>query len=242
MDPNDIRTDIVKADKKIIYRCPVCKGELVQKRGKVNQWHFAHKSKVECDEWYDSKGKWHRFMQGLFLPKYQEQPVSADGQRHIADVLLPSQTPQGKKGTVIEFQKSAIPRHKFYDRSFFYIDNDYRLIWVFDFRDKDVFWSSGDRFIWPHHVRSLDNANDHMEDTDIIFLISAITEWNEEPQTYFDGYEKHEYYKKIPINSSREDIFVRVRWQDRNYKYFSGDWEEGNVRGFQSILKRIKAI
>jgi len=104
------------------------------------------------------------------------------------------------------------------------------------------FGQGGDRFVWPQHVRSLDNANDYMDDTDIIFLLSAITEWKQELQTYFDGYEKREYYKKIPINSSREDIFVRVRWQDRNYKYFSGDWEEGNVRGFRSLLKRIKAI
>ena len=41
-------TDAVKGEK---YYCPICGEEVVPKQGAVMSWHFAHKSKRNCDPW-----------------------------------------------------------------------------------------------------------------------------------------------------------------------------------------------
>ena len=92
------------------YFCPVCGGELIRKMGHINVHHFAHKSRVECDDWYDTKGLWHRSMQAKFKEKFQEVPVVYQGKTHIADVRFPR---KNALPFVIEFQESPIRRTNF---------------------------------------------------------------------------------------------------------------------------------
>lgn len=117
------------------YTCRCCGDVLIPKKGRVKVHHFAHKAGYSCDSWYENKGEWHRKMQGLFPQEYQEVPMSVDGEKHIADVLITK--PSGQK-LVIEFQHSSMNQEEFIERTLFWKSNNTDLIWVFDVQNKDI--------------------------------------------------------------------------------------------------------
>ncbi|WP_446425340.1 competence protein CoiA family protein, partial [Mailhella sp.] len=52
--------------------CPGCGAEVVAKCGRVKTPHWAHKSKSDCDSWWQNKGEWHRIWQDEFPKEWQE--------------------------------------------------------------------------------------------------------------------------------------------------------------------------
>ena len=82
--------------------CACCGSELVAKCGSLKVWHWAHKSKKNCDHWWENETQWHRNWKDKFAEEWQEiVQISENGEKHIADVKTPA-------GFVIEFQHSPI--------------------------------------------------------------------------------------------------------------------------------------
>lgn len=102
--------------------CFCCGSKTIAKCGNFKVHHWAHKSKVNCDPWWENEGEWHRKWKNYFHIESQEvvfkQPLS--NEKHIADIY--------SNQTVIEIQSYSIKedearlREKFYNH----------MIWVID--------------------------------------------------------------------------------------------------------------
>lgn len=46
-------------------QCPKCSNEVIAKCGSVKIWHWAHKTKQDCD-WYSAESEWHKQWKSLF--------------------------------------------------------------------------------------------------------------------------------------------------------------------------------
>ncbi len=102
--------------------CLSCGSDAVARCGKYVGWHWAHKSRVHCDPWWESETQWHLNWKGRFPAECQEVVLQdTQGEKHIADIRTP-------KGIVIEFQRSTIHPDEVDAREAFY----QRMIWVVD--------------------------------------------------------------------------------------------------------------
>ena len=104
-------------------QCDFCNSEMVAKCGEIKIWHWAHKSKRNCDPWWESEGEWHRAWKNQFPANWQEviHQDPSTGEKHIADVKTPT-------GLVIEFQHSPISPDELNSRELFYQN----MIWIVD--------------------------------------------------------------------------------------------------------------
>ncbi|MDO5445796.1 MAG: competence protein CoiA family protein, partial [Eubacteriales bacterium] len=133
------RVSIFTAETGKKYYCPVCGGLLLQKRGNSRAYHFAHKSKTECDTWKSDMSEWHYDWQSRFPEVCREVVMSNGEQKHRADVFLNS--------TVVEFQHSRLSNDEFWARNKFYTSFGYDVVWVFDIQDKwmkNIIWEGDD--------------------------------------------------------------------------------------------------
>ena len=98
-----INNEKVEAQKGLKGICPACGQPVIAKCGarKINHW--AHKSKVTCDKWWESETEWHRNWKNSFPLEWQEKIFtdSTTNENHIADVCT-------AQSLVIEFQHSHI--------------------------------------------------------------------------------------------------------------------------------------
>jgi hypothetical protein len=103
--------------------CINCKSNTIAKCGKVKIWHWAHKSKMPCDPWWEDETEWHRAWKNHFPSEWQEniRVDSTNGEKHIADIKTAS-------GFVIEFQRSSIQPAEMQSREAFYEN----MVWVVD--------------------------------------------------------------------------------------------------------------
>lgn len=111
--------------------CPACQRPTLAKCGEVRVWHWAHRGRTFCDQWWEGETEWHRAWKDRFPAAWQEVVHRAeDGQVHIADVKT-------EKGWVLEFQHSYLKPVERRSREAFYP----HLIWIVDglrrMRDKD---------------------------------------------------------------------------------------------------------
>ena len=83
--------------------CQCCGQSVIAKCGKQRVWHWAHDSKKDCNNRWETEGEWHRNWKGRFPLEWQEVPhhCAKTGEKHIADVRLAN-------GYVVEFQHSRI--------------------------------------------------------------------------------------------------------------------------------------
>lgn len=136
LDDSDVRWHASDAQKGRRYRCHVCNNEMVLKQGERVTYHFAHKSQILCDPYYkENKSEWHRKMQERFPKDTREQGVwNRDHSKvRIADILIPT----NRKVRVFEFQHSPISQHEFMERTSFYVDCGYDVIWLFNLAEMD---------------------------------------------------------------------------------------------------------
>ena len=105
-------------------RCPCCNSEVLAKQGEINIWHFAHKVKNRCSEWFKPMTEWHSNWQKCFPNECREviHKCEKTGEKHIADIKT-------KSGIVIEFQHSSISSKEIKAREEFYGE---KMIWVLD--------------------------------------------------------------------------------------------------------------
>lgn len=143
-DTKSNRVDVRNAIKGEIYYCPCCGSELIVKQGLCKQWHFAHKSKKNCDTWYEMS-EWHKGWQEEFPEHFREIVLSDEHEKHRADIKVGE--------LVVEFQKSPMTLEEFKKRCNFYSKNN-NLIWLFDIRDKpnkpETTYYSNTRFTWKY--------------------------------------------------------------------------------------------
>lgn len=103
--------------------CTNCQSDSLAKCGKIKVWHWAHKSKISCDPWWENETEWHRAWKNIFPKEWQENihidPIT--GEKHIADVKTAS-------NLVIEFQHSAIDPTETQSREAFYKN----MVWLVD--------------------------------------------------------------------------------------------------------------
>ena len=175
LDANSKRINIRDAKKKEQYFCPGCKTLMIPKQGNINVWHFAHKSRENCVDYYDNKGEWHRYMQNLFDDD-QCEIFNDEFGKHIFDVLT-------KKNRIIEFQHSSISESLFWKRTNDYIahsklHNAKKPIWIFDYWDKDCIisrrpfpdWNSN-RFEMKHPVKIFGDYNSKKSEFVLVFRV-----------------------------------------------------------------------
>lgn len=137
-----VKTDIYDAERGRSGICPICREELIPRKGELREWHWWHKSGRKCDAWYEPKGEWHRWWQNNFEKQWQEIVLSKekDGKlcKHIADVFTPDKW-------TIEFQYSHLKMSDIQDREDFYVN----ILWVVNGRRLDQDLSNGMR--WKRH-------------------------------------------------------------------------------------------
>ncbi len=103
--------------------CQACGSELIAKCGEYRIDHWAHKSKRNCDQWWENETPWHRSWKNNFPIEWQEVllPDEQTGEKHIADVRTTD-------CLVIEFQHSRIDPQERNKREEFY----QAMVWVVD--------------------------------------------------------------------------------------------------------------
>lgn len=115
---NNVRTTPIKG---LTGVCIGCGSEVIAKCGDIKIHHWAHKSNVECDSWWEPETEWHRAWKNHFPEEYREIPFtdSATGEVHRADVHT-------KSRITLEFQNSPISIAELKSREKFYS----KLVWV----------------------------------------------------------------------------------------------------------------
>lgn len=181
IDKSGNRVFIDDATKTEQYYCPACGSRLLVRQGKILSAHFAHNGRKNCDLWQSGEmSDWHKKMQSLFPLDCQEVVLWNEGHEecHIADALLK------KRKTVFEFQHSAISRQEFVERSFFFLQMGYAVVWVFDFQDeskpKRIYYTEEEynpeskehyiHFVWPgsDRVRFLDGLSNSVDSYELL--------------------------------------------------------------------------
>ena len=103
--------------------CRSCESPMIAKCGRYKLWHWAHKSRIHCDPWWETETDWHRAWKNYFSKEWQEVILfnSITNEKHIADVKT-------DKGLVLEFQHSTITPEEMKAREQFYGN----MVWVVD--------------------------------------------------------------------------------------------------------------
>ena len=102
--------------------CQFCSSELIAKCGEIKAHHWSHKSKRNCDPWWENESEWHRAWKNEFPTEWQEViHYDENGVKHIADVKT-------KNGWTLEFQHSFLNPEERRSRNTFYP----KLLWVVD--------------------------------------------------------------------------------------------------------------
>jgi competence protein CoiA len=103
--------------------CQACGTEMIARCGKVKIHHWAHKSKQNCDPWWENETPWHREWKNCFDVNWQEilHKDDSTGEIHIADVTTPH-------GWTIEIQHSPMDDEERKSRNNFYK----KIAWVVD--------------------------------------------------------------------------------------------------------------
>ncbi|MBQ2983451.1 MAG: hypothetical protein IJD57_01465 [Candidatus Gastranaerophilales bacterium] len=118
-----VNNEKVEAVKGQVGICSVCGSTVIAKCGNYKINHWAHKTKQNCDAWWENETIWHRNWKNYFAVEWQEKIFTDDatGEKHIADICTDS-------NLVIEFQHSAIKPEEKISRENFYKN----MLWVVD--------------------------------------------------------------------------------------------------------------
>ena len=108
---------------KVLGTCPFCNSEMIPRCGEVKVHHWAHKSKANCDHWWEPETDWHRNWKNEFPLRWQEQIFKdkTTGERHIADIYTLA-------GLIVEVQHSHLEPVERRLREAFYRD----MLWIVD--------------------------------------------------------------------------------------------------------------
>jgi len=108
-------------------KCPSCESPVIAKCGVINEWHWSHSSRDDCDSWSEPESQWHIDWKMKYPRKWQEVRMG----KHRADVKT--------KKMVVEFQASPISPVDITEREIFYGE----MVWLIrghDFRKRFKTW------------------------------------------------------------------------------------------------------
>jgi competence protein CoiA len=113
----------IEAQPQLQGLCSCCSKPVIAKCGTRKIWHWAHKSKTDCDNWWEPETEWHRTWKNNYPSDWQEISLIDErtGEKHIADVRT-------IHNLVIEFQHSHIAPQERTSREQFYKN----MVWVVD--------------------------------------------------------------------------------------------------------------
>lgn len=112
-----------EAQPKLNGLCCCCSKPVIAKCGTRKIWHWAHKSKTDCDNWWEPETEWHRNWKNNYPADWQEISLfdKKTNEKHIADVLT-------VHSLVVEFQHSNINPQERISREQFYKN----MVWIVD--------------------------------------------------------------------------------------------------------------
>jgi competence protein CoiA len=112
-----------EAQPKLTGLCCCCSKPVIAKCGTRKMWHWAHKSKADCDNWWETETEWHRNWKNNYTTNWQEVSMldTTTGEKHIADVRT-------VHNLVVEFQHSHIKPEERTTREQFYKN----MVWIVD--------------------------------------------------------------------------------------------------------------
>ncbi|KAA2217215.1 competence protein CoiA [Maribacter flavus] len=118
-----INNSRVEAQPKLKGICSCCSKPVIAKCGTRKIWHWAHKRKVDCDNWWETETQWHRNWKNNYPDSWQEISLTDErsGEKHIADVRTDN-------NLVIEFQHSFLDPQERNSREQFYKN----MVWIID--------------------------------------------------------------------------------------------------------------
>lgn len=104
-------------------QCPFCHSEMIARCGEVRVHHWAHKSKSDCDPWWEPETDWHRDWKNEFPLRWQERILrdEATNEKHIADIFTLA-------GLTVEVQHSHLEPEERRAREAFYKN----ILWIVD--------------------------------------------------------------------------------------------------------------
>lgn len=195
--------DSIRGEK---YICPCCNGEVIQKKGNVNMWHYAHKNLGLCDEWY-SENEWTKEFSEKFPQEFREVIVTGkDNRRRIAHIKV--------ENLIIQLQSKSMTSAEFQEKVDFFSENS-ALVWLVDLRGKDIskFIPKKKRktemFKWKHAWKFNDMKKFNNQQFDLFFQLDEDVfikvVWNKEGFKIFGGYR---------YNSDRFMNFLRKKYRN----------------------------
>ncbi|WP_396147461.1 competence protein CoiA [Flavobacterium sp.] len=112
-----------EAQPKLNGLCCCCSKPVIAKCGTRKIWHWAHKSKTDCDNWWEPETEWHRTWKNNYPSDWQEISLLdiSTKEKHIADIRT-------NHSLVIEFQHSNINPQERISRERFYKN----MVWIVD--------------------------------------------------------------------------------------------------------------
>lgn len=118
-----INNNRVEAQPQLQGLCLCCSQPVIAKCGTHKIWHWAHRSKINCDNWWEPETEWHRNWKNNYPDDWQEISLRDEktGEKHIADVRT-------VHNLVIEFQHSHMDPQERTSREKFYKN----MVWVVD--------------------------------------------------------------------------------------------------------------
>lgn len=107
----------------LVGKCPFCDSDMIPRCGEIRVHHWAHKSKTECDPWWENETDWHRNWKNEFPLRWQEVIFKdrSTGEKHIADVHTLA-------GLTVEIQHSQMDEKERLSREAFYKN----MVWIVD--------------------------------------------------------------------------------------------------------------
>jgi len=99
--------------------CELCGETMIPKCGPIKIHHWAHKSKRNCDPWWEPETDWHRNWKNLVDANLREKVIVKNGVKHRADIQLLS-------GIVVELQNSPLSIDERCERETFYE----KMLWI----------------------------------------------------------------------------------------------------------------
>jgi hypothetical protein len=160
-----IRVHIDDAVLEAHYKCPLCLSLLYMRGGKKVRRHFAHKESCS-DGWKYDESEWHKEIQSMWPIENQEVLVNFNNEIHRADVLI--------NDIVILIQDSNITPSEFEERTSFFSNAGYRVVWIFNFTNAYIsgnlqgtkfskYYNKPYEYNWSDPIQTFKNAPDVFE-------------------------------------------------------------------------------
>lgn len=208
--------------------CTCCGATVVAKCGPINNWHWAHKNRINCDGWGESEGFWHYTLKNLFPEECREVTIEKDGVKHRADLRI--------KNLVIELQSSPIKfdvikeREAFYENMIWILDGN-KFIKNFEARDQEGYCN----FTWKYAKRSFTAA----EKPVFIALGNRIFEVKKYYENFKYGWGK--MYSMRQYIESRFNIKIDTNKYLEDFKSVLLENEKRNKR-YHEFLEKLNDI